>query len=214
MTPENGALISVLASRALASASAASRHLQVVLGLVLRLARDETLALRVRRARSYLAFAKREVRLRLLHLGLVDRRVEPQQRRALGHPLALLEADDATRPATSGRTVIDSSERRLPTAVIVCDIGAVATWTASTAGAPPPPPPALPTGPLAAAQERHCRAPAPGAAARTSSPRRPRPGYRRSRFRQGRSCSFDVVARERHGAAECPPARRGRRDQP
>ena len=36
------------------------------------------------------------------------------------------------RPATSGRSVTDSSERRLPTAVIVCGIGAVTTLTAST----------------------------------------------------------------------------------
>ena len=36
------------------------------------------------------------------------------------------------RPATSGRSVTDSSERRLPTAVIVCGSGAVATLTAST----------------------------------------------------------------------------------
>src|SRR5882724_2219353 len=46
------------------------------------------------------------------------------------------------RPATSGRTVTDSSERRLPTAVIACGIGCNATLTASTAtdiGTPPLP---------------------------------------------------------------------------
>ena len=36
------------------------------------------------------------------------------------------------RPATSGRSVTDSSERRLPTAVIPCGIGANATFAAST----------------------------------------------------------------------------------
>ena len=36
------------------------------------------------------------------------------------------------RPATSGRSITDSSERRLPTAVIVCGIGARATLIAST----------------------------------------------------------------------------------
>ena len=46
------------------------------------------------------------------------------------------------RPATSGRNVTDSSERRLPTAVMVCGSDAVATLTASTVtlaapGAPP-----------------------------------------------------------------------------
>ena len=46
------------------------------------------------------------------------------------------------RPATSGRSVTDSSERRLPTAVMVCGNDAIITGTASTvtlpgAGAPP-----------------------------------------------------------------------------
>jgi hypothetical protein len=36
------------------------------------------------------------------------------------------------RPATSGRSVTDSSERRLPTVVIVCGIDALATFVAST----------------------------------------------------------------------------------
>ena len=40
------------------------------------------------------------------------------------------------RPATSGRSVTDSSERRLPTAVIVCGNDAVATLTASTVTLP------------------------------------------------------------------------------
>src|SRR5205823_657689 len=44
------------------------------------------------------------------------------------------------RPATSGRTVIDSSERRLPTAVIDCGIGCTATLIASTATALDAPP--------------------------------------------------------------------------
>ena len=57
------------------------------------------------------------------------------------------------RPATSGRTVIDSSERRLPTAVIVCGIDAVATVTASTVHARP-----LPARPARPCALRHCRA--------------------------------------------------------
>ena len=41
------------------------------------------------------------------------------------------------RPATSGRTVTDSSERRLPTAVIVCGSAWRITFVASTTvGAP------------------------------------------------------------------------------
>src|SRR5437870_3929312 len=43
------------------------------------------------------------------------------------------------RPATSGRSVTDSSERRLPTAVIVCRSATVVTFAASTVtGAAPP----------------------------------------------------------------------------
>ncbi len=40
------------------------------------------------------------------------------------------------RPATSGRTVIDSSERRLPTAVMVCGIACWPTLDASTVTVP------------------------------------------------------------------------------
>ncbi len=56
------------------------------------------------------------------------------------------------RPATSGRSVTDSSERRLPTVVIVCGSEVVATLTASTVISPPPvaaPPLATPGAPTA-----------------------------------------------------------------
>ena len=55
------------------------------------------------------------------------------------------------RPATSGRSVTDSSERRLPTAVMTCGTGAVPTRVDSTAtaGACPPGPPGPPGAPAA-----------------------------------------------------------------
>src|SRR4029434_8386857 len=66
-----------------------------------------------------------------------------------------------TRPATSGRSVTDSSERRLPTAVIICGIDAVEAVTASTttADAATPlsdPGVAAPDADLAAVPERCC----------------------------------------------------------
>ena len=60
------------------------------------------------------------------------------------------------RPATSGRSVTDSSERRLPTAVIVCGIGSVddfGRFDDHRARRPPRPPP------LAAAAARRRRRP-------------------------------------------------------
>jgi hypothetical protein len=44
---------------------------------------------------------------------------------------------DAMRPATSGRSVTDSSERRLPTAVIVCGSAMNPTFSTSTVTAGP-----------------------------------------------------------------------------
>ena len=68
-------------------------HLQVVLGLVPGLPGDEPLGLELARA-LVLGAGQREVGLGLLHLRLVDRRVEAHQCRALGHPLTLLETDN------------------------------------------------------------------------------------------------------------------------
>jgi hypothetical protein len=62
------------------------------------------------------------------------------EHRALRNALAFLEAIDEIRPATSGRSVTDSSDRRLPTAVIVCGHESNATFSASTTiGAPESP---------------------------------------------------------------------------
>ncbi len=71
------------------------------------------------------------------------------------------------RPATSGRSVTDSSERRLPTAVIPCGIGAYVTFAACTvtpatwppgaaAPLPPAPPPAGAMAPVAAGAPLRC----------------------------------------------------------
>ena len=98
------------------------------------------LLLRESTARSYFAFAS--VRLAFACCTSASRiagssltSIAPLATRwPSWNPIALM------RPATSGRSVTDSSERRLPTAVIDCGIGAVATVMASTitAGAAPP----------------------------------------------------------------------------
>ncbi len=90
-------------------------------------------------------------------------------RRTSGEPLLTrwpsLNMMALTRPATSGRITTDSSERRLPTAVIVWGMEASVTLVASTViacGAPGPAPlpfslPAAadaPVGPLPAAGSR------------------------------------------------------------
>jgi hypothetical protein len=86
-----------------------------------------------------LGLRQRQVRLRLLHLGLVDRRVEPRASR-LGHALAFLEADE--RDATGhfgahGDRLVGAGCRR----VMVFDSCAVVTLTASTAAPPAAPGP-------------------------------------------------------------------------
>ena len=103
----------------------ASATLQVVLGFVLRLARDEV-AFRQVDGAIELGLRERQVRARLLRprpaliAGSSRTSIAPL---ATGWPswnrIALM------RPATSGRSVTDSSERRLPTAVIVCGSDAV-----------------------------------------------------------------------------------------
>ncbi len=65
--------------------------------------------------------------------------IEAHQRRALGDALAFLEQDRADAAGDLGPHVTDSSERRLPTAVIVCGIGCLPTLAASTATACCPP---------------------------------------------------------------------------
>src|SRR4029453_16237537 len=117
---------------------------QVGLGFVFRLSGNEIAFGEVDRAIE-LRLRKREVRARLLHIGGVDRRIELDQRRALGDALTFGELDcaDAPPPSPSGATGVDYSERRLPTAVIVCGIGAAAIRMASTV--------TWPDGPLATA---------------------------------------------------------------
>ena len=93
MIPENGARISVFASRA--SASVQRRPARPCrLFSASSFAWPEMKLLFARStARSYLDLRERQVGARLLHLGVVDRGIEPHERRALGDALAFLEAD-------------------------------------------------------------------------------------------------------------------------
>ncbi len=92
MIPENGARMSVFASRAAASASRRFGDLEIVLGFVARLARDEALLLQIDRALVF-RFRERQVGLRLLHFRGVDSRIELDEHRVLRDGPALLEAD-------------------------------------------------------------------------------------------------------------------------
>ncbi len=177
MTPANGALISVLANLASASATAASASRRLFSASSLAWAEMKPCFCRPT-ARSYLLFA----RVWLARACFTSASLMAVSRRTSGVPRATrwpsLNRIAAMRPATSGRTMTDSSERRLPTAVIACGRGAVATLVASTvtACAPLDGPP-----PLADGAARHSRL----AARRRDGSSRPnnRPPRRRRRRR-------------------------------
>ena len=111
------------------------------------------------------------------------------------------------RPATSGRTVIDSSERRLPTAVMVCGIATTSTFAASTdhrraAGAgrrlwPPAPVSRRPP----AAQAR------PASSACRTNSRRPPRRRRASAAITPRAVLFIDSLTSNAGPSSCEPAR-------
>ena len=130
--PANGALISVLASFASASCSDASATRRLFSASSLAWPEMKLLFARSV-ARSNFDFASfRFARACCVSASLMDgsslTSVAPRVTR-----WPSLKRIALMRPATSGRTVIDSSERRLPTAVIVCGSAAVTTLTASTA---------------------------------------------------------------------------------
>ena len=94
MRPENGARISRFRESRRGERDRGLHDLQVVLGLIARLTRDEALLLQVDGA-VVLCLRERQVRLRLQDLGFVDRGVELDEHRALRDRSALLESDRA-----------------------------------------------------------------------------------------------------------------------
>ena len=134
MIPENGASIDSLASFAWARASDASATLRLFSASSLAWPEMNPLPCRSM-ARSYFAFAK----VILACACCSSARVTDGSSFTSGAPLATRSPSRnwiaLMRPATSGRNVIDSSERRLPTAVMPCGIASLFTWTASTATA-------------------------------------------------------------------------------
>ncbi len=146
MIPENGARICIFASFASASCSAASATRRLFSASSF--ACDEMKLLLARStARSYLLRAS----VRFARACCTSASGTAVSSCTSSEPLATRwpswKPIVLMRPATSGRSVTDSSERRLPTAVIVCGMDTVATLTASTVTLPPPPGPPCPPGP-------------------------------------------------------------------
>ncbi len=131
MMPENGARISIFASFASASCSVASAILRLLSASSLA-CEEMKLLLARSTARSYLVFASvRFARACCVSAcGTAGSSCTSSMPLATRWPSWKLMA--LMRPATSGRSVTDSSERRLPTAVMVCGSETVATFAAST----------------------------------------------------------------------------------
>ncbi len=117
MIPENGALISIFASFASATASAASATF-MLLSASSRAWPEMKLLFARSTARSYLDFAS----VMFARACLTSASLTVGSRRTSRAPFCTrcpsAKPIVAMRPATSGRSVTDSSERRLPTAVI------------------------------------------------------------------------------------------------
>ena len=101
MMPENGARISVLASLRFGELQRRLRNLEVFSASSLACPEMKLLIGEVDRA-VVLATWRASCWPRLLDLGLVDRRVELDQQRALGDALALVERDRADAPGDFG----------------------------------------------------------------------------------------------------------------
>ena len=131
MIPENGALISVFARRAWTSASDASATLKLF-SASSRAWPEMKLLFARSTARSNFDFAREWLARACCSSAWL---IAASSRTSVWPRLTRwpsLNSIAAMRPATSGRSVTDSSERKLPTAVIVCGSRTVSTRATST----------------------------------------------------------------------------------